>query len=140
MQKCHSLWKARLIGRDLARSSAGATAVVTGWCYVARGLTGTPSRYDLDSQKRQAVRARTSRLVGAARRLHAVRLPHILLRASGRGASADQRGRPFLPLDARLTRASIEVGRLPTMFISEIGRIPSVQRGASDRPAPLCCG
>ncbi len=45
----------------------------------ANGLTGTSLRHELRSQKRQAARARTSRLVGAARRLDAVRPTHTAL-------------------------------------------------------------
>jgi hypothetical protein len=40
-QKCHARRQSSLVGRDLARSSLAATAVVAGRSYAANGLTGT---------------------------------------------------------------------------------------------------
>jgi hypothetical protein len=119
-QKCHARRQSSLVGRDLARSSLAAKPSLPAGAMPRTASQGL-SRYELHSQKRQAVRARTSRLVGAARRLCAVRPPHIALLSQhfwkgvgAGGVSADQRGRPLVTADAR-QRPGVSLAHRPAI-------------------------
>ncbi len=104
------LSKKLIVGRVLAYSSVAATSWLCVVCYAVTGRTADCHDDQLRTQRRQTVRARTSRLVGAARRLCAVRPadPAFLIPIGGRGEAGERRkdGAPRFIEKAAIVRST----------------------------------